>query len=638
MIMATKTNSRRTALWWCLACIACIASPALAKVETGTLKLDSVTTEQLIGRFGVTEKGSLTLKLTTAKKGWERGEHALHILVFRDESYKRWRDMIKKGSLCQERNRLADIEKAVDLPHPLATHAGHGFEYFVDPETGRSYRINLETGDSDWAEPDNHPEGPLNRVEHRETTFTTTLAHHRPKGRGRDVERVPVSAHWYVVVADCRLEFYDAHPPPMKYHLTFLRGDEGERGGTSHLPADLRGVGVLYWTLLVAMVALAVPGRSAIVGQYRRLGRVHALVVGVGVAYALQTASIALELAHLAVFSRDGKGLQWRFTFFAADFAAEVFQGVAELLASLMLLFLACGWTTVSLGTAGARLLGSLESGGGGGGSAGSAGAEAEKREDEAGRGKNGRGGGGRGLGREIRDRVPDGVVAVFKGLLRDDDDPRVKARIQSVTRALQSPARLFARGAAAASSVARGPAVPGAILPAARAAASRMSLGAFLVVALACAQIFLEIAARAYTDDFSGFHDHEHWPGYGLCALRLSLAALFAVGNASALQSAEMQDPDAAGFLRDLRAVGLGWMLAFPGLVGTAWMLPAMWRHRWVTGGCVLLQSTGLVGLGYLVSTSERFLAVSTVAPRSASVAGNVAGARGIASKLAVD
>ena len=168
--------------------------------------------------------------------------------------------------------------------------------------------------------------------------------------------------------------------------------------------------------------------------------------------------------------------------------------------------------------------------------------------------------------------------------------------------------------------------------------AASRMSLGAFLVIALACAQIFLEIAARAYTDDFSGFHDHEHWPGYGLCALRLALAALFAVGNASALQSAEMQDPDAARFLRDLRAVGLGWMLAFPGLVATAWMLPAMWRHRWVTGGCVLLQSTGLVGLGYLVSTSERFLAVSTVAPRSASVAGNVAGSRGIASKLAVD
>ena len=27
-----------------------------------------------------------------------------------------------------------------------------------------------------------------------------------------------------------------------------------------------------------------------------------------------------------AVFSRDGKGLQWRHTFFAADFMAEVMQ------------------------------------------------------------------------------------------------------------------------------------------------------------------------------------------------------------------------------------------------------------------------------------------------------------------------
>jgi hypothetical protein len=44
-----------------------------AQVEQGSLKLDSVTTEQLIGKFGVTETGKLTLKLTTSKSGWERG-------------------------------------------------------------------------------------------------------------------------------------------------------------------------------------------------------------------------------------------------------------------------------------------------------------------------------------------------------------------------------------------------------------------------------------------------------------------------------------------------------------------------------------------------------------------------------------
>jgi len=71
------------------------------------------------------------------------------------------------------------------------------------------------------------------------------------------------------------------------------------------------------------------------------------LTVAVAIAYLLQTVALMLELAHLSVFSRDGKGLQWRHTFFAADFAAEVLQGVSELLTALLLLFLACGWTTV---------------------------------------------------------------------------------------------------------------------------------------------------------------------------------------------------------------------------------------------------------------------------------------------------
>ena len=72
----------RTALWCLALCLACLVSPALAKVETGTVKLDSATTEQLIGRFGVTEKGSLTLKLTTAKKGWELNGYLIAVAWF----------------------------------------------------------------------------------------------------------------------------------------------------------------------------------------------------------------------------------------------------------------------------------------------------------------------------------------------------------------------------------------------------------------------------------------------------------------------------------------------------------------------------------------------------------------------------
>ena len=37
----------------------------------------------------------------------------------------------------------------MDLPHSLATHTGHGWEYFVDPESGEAYRINLDSGGGD---------------------------------------------------------------------------------------------------------------------------------------------------------------------------------------------------------------------------------------------------------------------------------------------------------------------------------------------------------------------------------------------------------------------------------------------------------------------------------------------------------
>jgi hypothetical protein len=152
------------------------------------------------------------------------------------------------------------------------------------------------------------------------------------------------------------------------------------------------------------------------------------------------------------------------------------------------------------------------------------------------------------------------------------------------------------------------------------------------------CTQMSLEIASRSYADDFNGFHDHEHWPGYGLVFLRLVCLVIFLAGGRAALGAAERNDPEAARFLRDLRKIGSAWLAAFPFLVMTAWCAPPLVRHRYVAGGCATLQSVGLIGLGFLCLASERFLAVSSVAPRDANAAGNVAGTRGFASKLAVD
>ena len=600
--------------------LASACAPALAKVEQGTLKIDSVTTEQLIGKFGVAESGDVQLKLTTSRDGWERGRHELHVLFFHDDNYRKWEKSIRAGSLCRDRNKIADIEHKVDLPHELATHHGHGWEYFVDPETGKSYRVNSDTGESEWNSPHNatrvREEGPVNRIHHRETVFSTKLEHSYPsRGRDRGV-KVAKATHWYVVVSDCALEFYEAHPPPMRYELAMFNGG-------SHLPSDLNGMGALYFFALLALLLGAGPAFASARNQYARLGRVHVLVALLGAAYAAQTLSFFLELWHLAVFARDGKGLQWRHTFVAADFAAELSQGFSEFVVAALLLFLACGWTTVSVGSVGARLLNSLESGG--------------AVSDEPTRAAAGRAGGARRAGRDFK----DGVVAVVKTALHlDEDNPEVKRRVASVTRALQQPARLV--GVAGAGAARAGMGVSGAVSGASSTDGAffggRVDAGGAFLLAFAAVTAYLEMASRQFTDDFSAFHDHEHWPGYCLVLLRLCLLTLFLVGGNATIAAAESRDPDAAVFLKKLRAVGGAWLAAFPFLVCTAWCAPSNFRHRYVVGGLAVLQTTAILALAYLCLGSERFLALSTVAPKRASAAGSVAGTRGVASKLAVD
>ena len=126
-------------------------------------------------------------------------------------------------------------------------------------------------------------------------------------------------------------------------------------------------------------------------------------------------------------------------------------------------------------------------------------------------------------------------------------------------------------------------------------------------------------MASRQFTDDFSAFHDHEHWPGYCLVVLRLCLLTLFLVGGNATIAAAESRDPDAAVFLKKLRAVGGAWLAAFPFLVCTAWCAPSNFRHRYVVGGLAVLQTTAILALAYLCLGSERFLARSPPWRRSA-------------------
>ncbi len=273
----------------------------------------------------------------------------------------------------------------------------------------------------------------------------------------------------------------------------------------------------------------------------------------------------------------------------------------------------------MTVGSVTSRLVGSLESGVGGANAATAAAAAAG---GAAGlKALSGKRGGGAELGKKLRKDVPEVAAAVVKGIFTDGDGPEVKRRVGAVAGALREPARLVGVTGRA----------PG------RSWRQSLDASSFAMFLFVFIHMYLEIASRRFTDDFSAFHDHAHWPGYCLVLLRLCVAAVFYVGGRSASRLAESQDRSTAKFLKRLDVVGLTWLLAFPFLVCTAWILTPMTRHRYVVGGVALLQCASSLGLGWLVLASEKFLSLSTVAPRSSSAA-NVLGARGFAAKLAVD
>eukprot|EP00238_Polyblepharides_amylifera_P009073 CAMPEP_0196586844 /NCGR_PEP_ID=MMETSP1081-20130531/55777_1 /TAXON_ID=36882 /ORGANISM="Pyramimonas amylifera, Strain CCMP720" /LENGTH=375 /DNA_ID=CAMNT_0041908855 /DNA_START=111 /DNA_END=1238 /DNA_ORIENTATION=- len=156
---------------------------------------------------------------------------------------------------------------------------------------------------------------------------------------------------WYAVVADCYLEEYDAHPPEVHFNIEFYNGG-------SHLPADEAGLPVVYSAVLLATLVFGVFIVSLMFSQYKRVGQVHLIVVLLGLAVMLQTVSHCCELAHLLTFMWDGKGLRWRHTTLATDFAAQVTLGLSELLIEFLLITLAFGWTLMPKGEASVPLLG----------------------------------------------------------------------------------------------------------------------------------------------------------------------------------------------------------------------------------------------------------------------------------------
>jgi hypothetical protein len=639
---------------------------SLANAErfTGTLKLNSANTEQTIGKFAVRRTGDISVKLSTAKTGWERGRHKLKVLLFEDKSYEEYDRQVKKGSLCDTRCNMANLEHDVDLPHPKATHKAEGYEFFEDPESGDSYRVDLDSGNVSWVHPENHmvdeeairkaadnkkkkpPSSKAwglkgkaantdsltpQKIVHRETYFESSLrAMRQVKGRRGVTYNASRSAFWYIVVADCALEFYDAKPPPLHFDITIKNNGQ-------HLPSDLSGIGWVYVTNFLFMFFLGLVFVSMAIRMHRRNEKTtHLVVLLVMLAYFLQMLSLFLELLHLRRFVKDGKGLRWRYSYLPADFMAEVTQGTSEFITTMTLLFLVCGWTTTaeaeSLKSSAAKVFSgdsSLESGsaarrrtGANFGAVAGADGVADDGERKRGRSNNFSGDGDYDDDAKKKNAPPTpktiakGAAAIAKGLLGKNalENPETKRILVNITAALRSPGYLFKK-------------LPDGISVSTR----RLSAGGMIIAGNAVLHFILEAWGRRYESMFNSFHDHEHLPGFLLVFLRLVHAAVFVVGGRTAIAAVDV-DRRAKNFIRNFRVVGLLWLLSFPAVVFMARFMKKLWQRRFVAAGCVTLQTLGLCGLASLVLLDDSFMRLSSISGK-----GNASFYRGGVSKFGV-
>lgn len=219
--------------------------------------------------------------------------------MFSQKGWKRYQKMLKKGSLCTERIAAARYVKDI---RPAA------FGSARVPMTKTAAAILGHEADK------------------LEFEFSWTF-----KVRKK-------SLYWYVLVADCYLENYPAKVPEISYEMIMLNGE-------SHLPSDQMGMQTVHSSVLYFLLLGAFAFAYTAYLQYKKVGQIHLVVVLLGVAYMLQLASTMMEVRHLYVFTKDGKGLRWRYTWFAFDFLADVCQNLSELIICVLLLAISFGWT-----------------------------------------------------------------------------------------------------------------------------------------------------------------------------------------------------------------------------------------------------------------------------------------------------
>jgi len=395
----------------------CLLPATFAKYLAGSISLDSDNTEKFLTKFSFSAANTGLLEAAFNGHG-DRFEHAggrLHKLtlgLFDDVAWEKYQGKVKAGSLCEERMAVATVTKRLTASAPRTA------EYSLEEKfSSRSH-----------------------------------------------------SHFFYFVLADCSLEFYQAHPPTLDYtfHIT---------NGLNELPEDEAGllrVNFLASAVLGVWLGLGAMGLKKQIAKYNQ---VHLSTAAIYLATCLQFVACFCEFLHLACYKSDGKGMRLRHGRLPMDFFSDTAQNLSEALTIVVVVSVASGWTLVD-------------------------------------------------------------------GTFRE------------------------------------------------------MSRVAGVAGGIAGFQFVVELLSRRYEEDFSSFHDHDHWPGKLLMVLRVLCCGATLFGTKRALARVKGDDV-ATKFLTSFAVCGVVWLLAFPTTVLLITPFFSLYnQHYLVETSAIATQSVALGGL----------------------------------------
>ena len=152
-----------------------------------------------------------------------------------------------------------------------------------------------------------------------------------------DNEKKKRVRYFYFVVTDCSLEFYMHDDTIPKIHY---RVESWNNGST--LSADESHLQTLHTITLLISGILAVLLGLSIVTQLYEKSSVHAAMIWVMVAAAVDAFSSFLELVHLYLYAGNGVGSYF------LDALSAYMEAICDSLVCLLLLSVAVGWTLPS--------------------------------------------------------------------------------------------------------------------------------------------------------------------------------------------------------------------------------------------------------------------------------------------------